>query len=29
MGECVEEEMSTLSFEYSDRKIFFLSVNFC
>lgn len=29
MGECVEEEMSTLSFEYSDKKIFFLSVNFC
>lgn len=28
-GECVEEEMSTLSFEHSDRKIFFLSVNFC
>lgn len=28
-GEFVEEEMSTSSFVYSDRKIFFLSVNFC
>lgn len=28
-GEFMGEEMSTSSFEYSDRKIFFLSVNFC